>query len=193
MGEYAQIVYGEMAGLKIGIKSSDDLWKYAQELEKESHHCEYLVGFGMGYTKGQIIRENLRCTSNLSFKNKVEIVIKYLNKNDFFPKFSEFSSNINGYIENQNIWNNGMISNDVYETTTELLGKGLLQRTLDNIHMYYVNRKALKIVLEFEELKERLSEIRNKKKKNGIDLISYRERIIELRNDLSKWIESNKN
>lgn len=192
MGKYAQIVDGEITGLKAGLKSIDDLWKYAQELEKESHQSEYLVGFGAGYTKGQMIREDLRFISDLSFKNKLEIVIKYLGKNDLFPKFSEFSKDINGYIENQNIWNNRIISNDVYATTIELLEKDLLQRALENIHKYYVNKKALKVVLEFEELKERLSGIRNKKKKNEIDLKGYLQEITRLKSDLLKWIKINK-
>lgn len=59
MGKYAQIIHGEIAGLKVGIKSNDSLWKHAQQLEKESHEGEYLVGFGVGYTKGQTIRKRL--------------------------------------------------------------------------------------------------------------------------------------
>ena len=154
MGKYAPIIYGEIAGLKKGVSTDLMLREHTKELDNDSLDGEYLVGFGIGFTKGQIIREKLRKTkTDLQFDIKLDLLSKFLEKNDGFPAYSEFHKKVNSYLDNQNNWDESQISENLFKSTIELIDKKLYKRALDNISDYYNDNYFLKAFLEFEDFK----------------------------------------
>ena|GEM_PF-3880539 len=51
------MVEGEISGYKVGIYTDLILWEHCQALDLEKLDREYLIGFGVGFTKGQSARK----------------------------------------------------------------------------------------------------------------------------------------
>ena len=194
MGEYAEIVYGEIAGLKIGLISNEnDLYAITKSIENESHQVEYFVGFGFGFNRAQRIRKRLSSPGDLTFEEKTKTVKIFLEKNSYYPKYSEFHSRIDNYIKNQNHWNSKSLTPDICVVIHDLLEKNLLQRAIDGIYNYYDGKGTLKVLLEFENFKDRLKSIRNNRR-NKVESESYlNQKMDAIKKDLVTWIQTNRN
>ncbi|MDW3195011.1 MAG: hypothetical protein R8G66_21745 [Cytophagales bacterium] len=194
MGEYAEIVHGEIAGLKIGlISNEDDLYAITKSIENEPHQVEYFVGFGFGFNRAQQIRNRLKSPGDLSFDEKTQTVKIFLEKNSYFPKYSDFCTRIDNYVENQGRWNSGSLSPEVCDTTDDLLNNNLLQRALDGIYNYYAGKGALKALLEFENFKERLKSIRKNRRNKEYSESYLNQEMDSIKKDLITWIQTNRN
>ncbi|AXT59249.1 hypothetical protein D1816_02420 [Aquimarina sp. AD10] len=190
MGLYAPIVKGEIEGLKIGLDTNLILWEHTRTLEYDKLKGEWLVGFGVGFNKGQTIRKKL--TENVNdkiLKKRVSSILFLLAE---IP-YSEFETVLLNNLENLKNWESEHLTKEIVSEVESLIEQDKLQQALTQIKVFYQNQKALTALMNYSQLPNELSKLRQSKQRNEINNEVYLLEKQKIKFDLKKWIEINKN
>ncbi|MDR7212068.1 hypothetical protein [Flavobacterium piscis] len=186
MGEYAPIVVGEIEGLKTGLVTDLDLWYLTRDFEYEKLEGEWLVGFGVGFTKGQRLRNQIRENASLEiFSERIHAVLGFLEVNCY----SIFISSIDSYIEHIDNWNYKNLTLTVVKEVQTLLESNKIQQALQTLVDYYEKNFMLIDLVKFEKIIGRLKELRKQKQHKRITTIQYNDIKQQIATDLKQWID----
>lgn len=186
MGEYAPIIIGEIEGLKIGLNTDLDLWQLTRNFEYGKLQGEWLVGFGVGFTKGQRFRNQIRKNASLEiFSERISAVLVFIEVNCY----SIFVSSIDSYIENIDKWNCKKLTPAVLLEIQTLLESNKMQQALQTLVDYYEKNFMLIDLMKFEKIARRLKELRKQKQHKQITTIQYTDIKQQIVTDLKQWIE----
>ena len=190
MGLYAPIIKGEIEGLKIGLDSDLILWEHTQKLEYEKLQGEWLVGFGVGFNKGQTIRKKLRKKADDKTLNERVKTTLYLLED---LSYKEFETILKDNLKNVQNWESKHLTKDIITEAESLLHKDKLQRALLKIKEFYRNEKVLTAMMHYSHFPARLNKLRLNKQRDKITKNTYLLEKQKIKSDLKKWIELNKN
>lgn len=186
MGEYAPIIKGEIEGLKTGLDTDLDLWQLTKNFEYEKLEGEWLVGFGVGFTKGQHLRNLIREKTSLEiFPENISAVLGFLEMNCY----SVFISSIDSYIEHIDHWNYKNLTLTVVQEIQTLLESNKMQQALQTLADYYENNFMLIDLVKFEKIITLLKELRKQKQHKRITTIQYHDSKQQIVTDLKQWID----
>lgn len=187
-GKYADIIQGEIEGLKTGINTDIKLWKYCQGLKSEDYSRDYFVGIGVGFTKAQYIRDRLREENlSMSFERKLDL-FRYLLANHWnrLDKWAKLSAK---FIKNINHWGDEKIPNRVVEGVNQLLRSGKTQRALDGMLSVLYEESRLELLVGFDKIRVLLPQLRGRKRRKEIDSEEYLREKIKITEKLVQWME----
>ena len=190
MGSYAPIVKGEIEGLKIGLDTDLILWEHTRTLEYDKLEGEWLVGFGVGFNKGQTIRKKLAENANdKTLKKRVSSILFLLVE---IP-YSEFETVLLNNLENLESWGTERLTKEIVSEVESLIEQDKLQRALTQIKIFYENQKKLIALMNYSKLPSELSKLRESKQHNEINNVVYLLKKQKIKFELKRWIEINKN
>ena len=187
-GTYAPVIKGEIQGLKIGIDTDLILWEHTRKLDYKELEGEWLVGFGVGFNKGQIIRKKLKKKGNEKTLNLRVKATLYLLKDISYVKFEK---ELKSYLKNIQNWESKHLTKDIITESQSLLRKDKLQRALMKIKEFYRDEKVLIAMMQYSHLPTRLSKLRFNKQCNDITKDTYLLEKQKIKVDLERWIEIN--
>ena len=187
---FIPLIEGEIFGFRIGIKTDLLLWEHCQQLAMEKMDNEYLVGIGVGFTKAQSVRIQLKKKNNkLTFERKQELYEFIVNK--YLEEFIRFYEISNGYLDHIELWGERGIPLKICNEVDSLLGDGKIQRAIDKVNRFYTEQFRLEGLIAFQDVYTSLGKLREKKKKGEISTGEYaikRQKIeLSLRSWISKW------
>lgn len=186
MGEYAPIIKGEIEGLKTGLNTDLALWQLSQNFEYKKLEGEWLVGFGVGFTKGQRLRNQIRENASLEiFSESIRAVLGFLEMNCY----SIFVSSIDSYIEHIDHWTYKNLTPTVVQEIQTLLESNKMQQALQTLVDYYKKNFMLIDLVKFEKINRRLKELRKQKQHKRITTIQYNDSKQKIVTDLKQWID----
>lgn len=186
MGQYAPIIIGEIEGLKTGLDTDINLWKLVQNFEYEKLEGEWLIGFGVGFTKGQRLRNQIRKNVTLEiFSERIHAVLRFLEVNCY----SVFTASIDSYIEHIDSWNCANLPDTVVQEIQTLLESNKTQQALQTVSDYYQSNFMLIDLVEFEKITRRLKKLRKQKQQKRVTAIQYNDIKQQIVTDLKHWIE----
>ncbi|WP_163398814.1 hypothetical protein [Flavobacterium fluviatile] len=186
MGQYAPIILGEIEGLKIGLDTDINLWELTQTFEYEKLEEEWLIGFGVGFTKGQRLRNQIRKNvSSEIFSERIHAVLKLLEMNCY----SIFTASIDSYIAHIDNWNNKNLPYTVILKTEALLASNKIQQALQTIVDYYEKNFMLIDLMNFEKITRQLKELRRYKQQKRITVLQYSDIKQQIAANLKQWID----
>lgn len=192
MGIYHPTAQGIIDGRIIGIKNSLSMVEYivkndVKSIEVPSYYAppqtEYFIGFGTGYEQGQKIRELLRndMHDKLSFDEKIACFSYLLDKQKL--------CNVNltrSYLENTKYWHITNIPSSTVKKAHMLLDQNKLQRAIEEIFEYYKNNFQLKSLKEFDEIVQKLKDLRQNKRVHKKTNITVR--LEQIKKEVREWI-----
>lgn len=186
MGQYAPIILGEIEGLKIGLDTDSHLWQLTQNLDYDKLEGERLIGFGVGFTKGQRLRNQIRGNvSSEIFSERIHAVLKLLEMNCY----SVFTASIDSYVAHVDNWNNKNLPYTIVLKTEALLESNKIQQALQTIIEYYEKNFVLIDLMNFEKITKQLKELRRQKQQKQITAIQYNDIKQQIATDLKHWID----
>lgn len=191
MGRYADIVLGEVAGTKVGLTSDLMLWEHSRKMNLEESGSEYLIGFGVGFTKGQGYRKQLRerLGNEPLLKDAVDALLWQLKENKDW-NFQKFDNNVGIWLSNMVNWSVAELDISTYEQSREYLKKNMLQRALDIVLNYYIENHRLIAWRSYEVLHKELHKVRHRKQRG--QLMDSKAELNEISNRLAEWLEYNR-
>ncbi|MEO1033562.1 MAG: hypothetical protein AAFX55_19400 [Bacteroidota bacterium] len=190
MGLYAPIIKGEIEGLKIGINTDLILREHTRNLQYEKLEGEWLIGFGVGFNKGQIIRSKLKEKAGETTLNERVKAVLYLLEDVSYDKFEiDFRT----YLKNVENWESKHLSKNIIIEVKSLIKIDKLQRALMKIKEFYQKEKALTAMMQYSHFPNRLSRLRQDKQRDNITGRTYLLEKQKIKLDLERWIEINKN
>lgn len=187
-GYYIPLIQGEIYGFKIGLLTDFMLWEHTRKLDYTKRKGEWLVGYGVGFAKGQNIRNYIKENSK---EENFEIHIKavlFLQKQ--IPNYGNFKNKLDEYIKNIDNWQHSKIELTTISQANQLLLEGKLQRSLNLISDYYKSNYMLITQMSFYLLENQLSKIRVAKQKQEIDSRNYLIQKAEIETKLKNWLLS---
>ncbi len=192
MGEFAPIVYGEMAGFMKGIATDRELWKVSQKMNYSGKNGEYLIGFGVGFTNGQSVRKQLKQKSSAKlFNDNINTLKKLLDKRGIWW-YGPLLQKIDAFIIDIDSWNSKNIPVEIYNETLNCINQKKTQRAVETIRSYYEKNNNLKTILEFEAIVDLLIDCRRKKRKGQIGTDESQKIKKQIEINLIEWLSCNK-
>jgi hypothetical protein len=187
---YIPLIQGEIYGLEIGIDTEMNLWEHSRKLNHEELDGNYLIGFGVGFTKAQQIRERIKEGNlNISFEEKLDLFKFLLNK--YGKDYVRFTNISKEFLRNIDNWANTTIPIGIINETILLLNEKKLQRALNRIDKFNYEEFRLRLITEYEEIKLVLPNLREKNKSDEINSDKYKEGKVELEHRLLDFLNKN--
>ncbi|WP_348799746.1 hypothetical protein [Flavobacterium adhaerens] len=186
MGQYAPIILGEIEGLKIGLDTDSDLWQLTQNLDYDKLEGEWLIGFGVGFTKSKSLRNQIRKNALPEvFSERIHAVLRFLE----VKCYSVFTSSIDSYIAHIDNWNYKNLPYTVVLKTEILLESNKIQQALQTIIEYYEKNFVLIDLMNFEKIADELKKLRRNKQQKRITAIQHNDKKQQIATDLKHWID----
>lgn len=186
-GYYIPLIQGEIYGFQIGLLTDLMLWEHTRKLDYSKRKGEWLVGYGVGFTKGQNIRNQIKEHSIIENLDSNTRAVLFLQKRIF--NYGDFQKELNVYLKNIKNWHVSKIENNSIINANKLLLENKLQRSLDFIANYYTENFKLVTLMKFYPLQNQLSIIRMAKQKQEIDNESYLVQKQEIQSKFEKWLK----
>lgn len=188
MGIYAPIIYGEIEGLKIGIDTDLILWEHTRNLDYDKLEGEWLIGYGVGFNKGQNLRSILLThTTNEVIDEEINAILFLLES----VSYADFEPLLLKYLENIKNWRSKKITPHVVSEVESFIARNKLQRALQVVTHFYETHRNLIALIEYSELSDKLYSIRQNKQLNKIESDDYLEQNQRVKLDLQNWIKNN--
>lgn len=185
MGLYAPMIKGEKEGMKIGLDSDLDLWQITKGFDYEKLEGEWLLGYGVGFVKGQCLRNKIRrSTSKVTFSESIRSVLVFHEMHCY----NIFVSSIDSYIEHIDNWNCKKMTCIVEQEIQALLELNKLQQALHTLADYYKNNFVLNVVFDFDRISKQLKQLRRSKQYKQISTKQYLDGKSKILIDLKHWL-----
>lgn len=186
-GKYIPLIKGEIHGFEIGVDTQLPLRDHCENLKSSKLSEEYLVGFGVGYTKAQLIRQQLKSSSDrLNFQEKERlfkfITVKHIGK---YGKFQELSKK---FLDNIDNWDQEEIPEKIHREVNELLKAKKTQRAIDKVYNFNYSEHRIQLIIDYEEIKSMLPKLRYQKERGEIDSKGRERGLIEIEKLLQDWL-----
>jgi hypothetical protein len=189
-GMLPPLLLGQREAIKIGLQSELRLYDHAKTLNFEELDGNYLLGYGIGFEKGQRLREHLASTDiDIDLDEKARLIaarheLYWLNFDKFVVTSLEFS-------DNQREWANFRLPPELRETSSRLLQANKLQQALDKVREFYEGERRLIALADFEEISSELKKTREGLAKGEISTDDGRHARVRIKVLLENWLKSN--
>ena len=186
-GMYFPNIAGEIEGIKNGIATDSIDWKSIHAKGYAKYNKQWLVGYGVGFEKGQNIRTQIKGLSQPeTFDTNIKAILFLQNR---IYNYGKFHDKLQVYLQHLSNWNEIQIPKQVIENSEKFLSEKKLQRSLDNIYNYYKENYALVTQMHFYTVLKKLSDVRHSKQKKKITSETYLKMKLEIEAELKSWLK----
>ncbi|WP_459210854.1 hypothetical protein [Aquimarina rhabdastrellae] len=190
MGLYAPIIKGEIEGFKIGLDTDLILYEHARLLEYDKLGGEWLIGFGVGFNKGQNIRKKLIKNTDgdsVILEKRIKAILFLLDE----TVYSQFEDMLSESLKNISSWESQKLKSNVLVEVRSLIQQDKLQQALMTIKEFYHKQKVLIALMNYSTLEKSLSSLRQRNRRNEINNEVYLLEKKKIKKYLEKWVKNN--